>query len=181
MFLLLGLVIAGLLAVGLFAGVGVGRGGGAAPHAGSPVPAFSLHALEGTGQVGVPADGGGGGRPAVLLFFASWCTPCQAEIPALAAAWKGQRQSHSRLGQVALVGVDGADPTSHGRSFVKQAGVTFPVGADPTYDVTQGQFQFAGLPEAVFVRGDGTIAGIHLGALSVSSFVSWERRLLASA
>lgn len=180
MFLVVGLVAAALLAFSLFSTIGVTPGSDA-PHAGSAVPTFSLAAVPGYGhgRVGVPADGGGSGHPAILLFFASWCTPCRAEVPALAAVYRHQQADRSRLAKVAVIGVDGNDPASNAESFLASADATFPVGADSTFAVTQGQFAFDGLPEAVFVEADGTIAGIHRGALSAATFRSWEARLLA--
>jgi len=145
-------------------------------------PHFTLPALGSAGEkVGVPADGGGDGRPAVVLFFASWCSPCRKEIPALAAAYRSQQDRHSRLVRVALIGVDGNDPTSNALAFVHGSGVTFPVGADVDFTVTQTLFDFNYLPESVFVEGNGTIAGIHFGALSTGAFVSWEHKLLHGA
>ncbi len=179
MFLAAGAVLAAILAVFLFTDVGTG-GKSVRPTAGSPVPTFTLPALIGKGTVGVPADGGGNGRPAILLFFASWCTPCQAEMPALAHVYRSQQAARSRLALVSLVGVDGSDPKADATRFVRASGVTFPVGTDLNYTVTQGLFGFTGLPESVFVKADGTIAGIHLGALSTGAFVSWEHKLLAS-
>lgn len=177
-FLLVGVVLAGILAVFLFTDVGTGSTAGP-PTKGSPVPAFSLPRVGGSGRVGVPADGGGNGHPAILLFFASWCGPCQKEIPALARTYRGQQAAKSRLAGVRLVGVDGSDPTPDAVTFIRSAGISFPVGADMSYRVTQGLFEFAGLPESVFVDGNGTIAGIHLGPLSTGAFVRWERTLLA--
>lgn len=177
-FLLIGVVLAGVLAVFLFTDVGT-RQHTRRPTAGSAVPAFSLPRLGGAGRVGVPADGGGDGRPAILLFFASWCTPCQREIPALARTYRSQQAAKSTLARVSLIGVDGSDPKADAVAFVHSSGVSFPVAADSSYTVTQGLFEFTGLPESVFVKGDGTIAGIHLGPLSTASFVSWERKLLA--
>ena len=199
-FLLVGIAIA--LALALFAGLGT-RGGGTGtgtgtgtatgtstalanggtvrPAAGSKVPTFSLPRLGGGGTVGVPADGGGSGRPVILLFFASWCSPCQKEIPALARTYRRQQLQHSRLAEVPLLGVDGNDPTASALKFVHDSGVTFPVGADSAYAVTQGKFAFGGLPESVFVEANGTVADVHYGPLSTKSFVSWEKKLLAKA
>ncbi len=129
---MIGLVLAVALGIGLFTGVGTGGSGGR-PAAGDPVPAFSLARVGGGGTVGVPADGGGNGRPAVLLFFASWCEPCQAEMPALAAAYRHQQRQHSRLPpQVALHrGGRAATPQPQRERFVRPSGVTFPVGRRP--------------------------------------------------
>ncbi len=121
-----------------------------------------------------------GTRPAVLLFFASWCTACHTEVPAVAALYSHQRADHSPLAAVAVVGVDGNDPGSAASSFVRQSKVTFPVGVDPDYALTEGKFGFLGLPDAVFVNADGTIAGIHQGALSTAELVDWEHRLVSN-
>ena len=187
-FLVVGLVVAAALAAGLV-GVGVhatGAGSGTAlVGAGKPAPHFELPVLGApagsSGKVGLPADGGSGGRPAILLFFASWCPPCQREIPTLASTYRRQHAAHSRLAKVSVIGIDANDPTSNALSFVHSSGVTFPVGADVNFAVTQTLFDFIRLPEAVFVQGNGMIAGIHLGPLSPSRFVFWERKLLASA
>lgn len=176
----MGVVLAAALGVGLFSTLGT-HGTTAAPQVGGAVPGFSLPRLQGTGTVGVPADGGGEGHPAILLFFASWCTPCQAEIPELAATYHHQQATHSKLARVALLGVDGNDPTANAVAFVKKSGVSFPVGADRHYDVTSGKFYFTALPEAVMVDGNGTIAAIHYGGLTSTELVHWQRRLLAAS
>ena len=178
-FLLLGVTLAAVLAVGLFTTMGNGAGT-TLPKAGGAMPSFSLPRVGGSGTAGVPVDGGGEGHPAVVLFLASWCTPCQAEIPALATARRRQVAGHQRLAKVDLIGVDGNDPTPNALAFLHESGVTFPVGADRTYAVTSGTFGFSALPEAVMVDADGTIAAIHYGALSTADLVRWQQRLLSS-
>lgn len=181
-FLVVGIVIAAAVGVGLFTGIGTGgTARGARPVAGSAVPAFSIPRLGGGTPVGVPADGAGNGRPAVLLFFASWCPPCRGELPDLAAAYAHEQATHSRLAGVAVIGIDGMDPSATARAFVRRSGVTFPVGADSTYHVTETLFWFTGLPETVYVQGNGTIAHITYGPTSTGEFEAWQRRLLDAA
>jgi cytochrome c biogenesis protein CcmG, thiol:disulfide interchange protein DsbE len=179
-FLVVGIVLAVALGIGLFTGVGTGgskgSGNGATsgrPTVGDPVPGFSLPRLGGGAAVSVPGDGGGHGRPAVLLFFASWCGPCQTEIPALATALRHHPTT------VAVIGIDGSDPTANALTFDRRSGVSFPVGADRSFSVTEGLFDFSGLPEAVFVRRDGTVVGVLYGALSAASLSHWEQKLSA--
>jgi thiol-disulfide isomerase/thioredoxin len=174
--LLLGVVLAIALGVGLFTSFGSSPTSGQL-QVGELAPAFSLPKLTGAGRVGVPADGGGHGRPAVVLFFASWCAPCRAEIPALARIYRQQQASRSPLAKVALLGVDTADPEPNALNFVRSSGVTFPVAADAQYVVID-RYGFVGDPDAVFVEGNGTVAGIEEGPLSAASLVSWEHRLL---
>jgi cytochrome c biogenesis protein CcmG, thiol:disulfide interchange protein DsbE len=174
-FLLVGVVLAAGLGFGLFSTVGSGRSGPPAP--GVPAPSFSLPRLGGGGTVGAPADGGGGGRPAVLVFFASWCAPCQAEMPAIATAYASQQRHGGRLARIAVIGVDTADPTSQALAFVHKSKVTFPVGADRAYDVTEGSYYFNGDPDAVFIDGNGTIVHIVHGAITAAQLVHWENKL----
>jgi len=181
-FLLIGVVLAVGLGIGLFTGVGTGGSSNGTPtllQAGSAVPQFSLPALGGGPRVGIPADGGAGGRPAVVLYFASWCPPCRAEIPAVAATYRHQRATHSPLARVALIGIDENDTTGPGLRFVRAAHVTFPVGIDRTFDSTGGRLGLTGLPDAVFVNGNGTIAAVHQGAVSTSLLTQWQHRLLS--
>lgn len=177
-FLLVGVVLAAALGVGLFTSFGSSPKSGQL-QVGGLAPAFSLPELSGGGRVGLPADGGGHGRPAVVLFFASWCAPCHAELPALARTYHHQQAAHSPLAKVALIGVDTADPEPNAIDFVRSSGVTFPVAADTQYAVID-RYDFVGDPDAVFVNGDGTIAGIKEGPLSTGALVSWEHRLLAN-
>ncbi len=177
-FLVVGLVLAAGLAAGLLLPRpgGTSSSGGAGPRIGGAVPAFSLPRLGGGPDVAGPAAGGGGGRPAVLVFFASWCGPCQSEIPAVASIYRDQN-SGGATAKVAVIGIDGSDPTRNALAFVHANGVTFPVGVDADYSVTQGLFAFTGLPESVMVRGDGTIAHITYGALTAAQFRTWEDKL----
>ena len=126
---------------------------------GKPVPSFSLPNLMGPGTVGVPENGGRKGKAAVLVFFASWCGPCQQEMPGLAKAVRD-----GEAGKAAVIGVDGSDQRSAAVAFVNKTGITFPVGADDVYAVTSGKFGFSGLPETVFVNDQGIVTEIHFGA-----------------
>jgi peroxiredoxin len=167
-----GLIIGGLIALALIV-IGVlslslggnhrsssGQSTGASTiKVGQQVPRFSLPSLSGEGRVGVPADGGGAGRPAVLVFFASWCGPCQREMPGLVAAIKA-----GGAGRAQVIGIDGQDTTAAARRFVESTGIAFPVGRDTDYSVTSGKFGFVGLPETVFVDSHGKVTGVHFGA-----------------
>lgn len=151
----------------------LGGSGKALPVVGAPAPSFSLAALDGSGTVGVPADGGADGRPVVLLFFASWCPPCRAELPAIARVFRDQ----PARARVAIVGVDGMDSLAAARQFVRASGVTFPVAADTRYSVTEALYALTDEPDAVFIDGDGTIARIVHGPVTTSELLRWERAL----
>jgi len=170
-FLGVGIVLAAALGIGLFSSFGTPKQ--VVPAVGATAPSFSLDRLGGGGTVSTPGEGGGSGRPVVLVFFASWCTPCAAEMPALAAVYRHQ----SPRSRVQIIGIDGMDPTKDALAFVRHSGVSFPVAADPVYQVTEGLYYFTGDPDAVFVNSDGTIAGIVRGPITAAQLVAWEHRL----
>jgi thiol-disulfide isomerase/thioredoxin len=184
-FILIGLGIGLLiiLLIGLLTSIGTSSTTTSAPRQGGAVPSFTGANLGPTGspEVSVPADGGGNGTPAVLLFFGAWCSSCHQELPPLAAAVRKQDQAHGALSRIRVIGVDSFDKTSTAKSFIHAAGVTFPVASDPGAGITSGLFYFDGDPYAVFVNGDGTIAKIVRGAvLTPSSLTADERALIPS-
>ena len=177
-FLLVGLVLAIGLGIGLFTSIGTPAKSGI-PQVGGEVPSFSAPRLNGSGTVQVPADGGGGGTPAVLLFFGDWCTACHAELPPLATAVRHQEAAGGPLAKVRVIGVDSEDSRQEGTAFVTASGVEFPVARDPGIAITNGDFYFEGDPYAVFVTGNGTISAIVPGPLSVARFTADEEKLVA--
>ena len=178
-FMVLGVVMAALLALYLFQGLGIGRTstGGTQPVIGTAVPHFSMPTVNGGEALKVPGIAHDHGL--ILVFFASWCGPCQKEIPALVEKVKQETQSNSALSKVHVVGVDVNDPT--GATFRKSAGIEFPVGADPTFRVANGLFSFSGLPDAVLVKATGEIGAIHYGALNMATFTTWQRQLVSQS
>jgi peroxiredoxin len=178
-FLVIGLAVAVVLAVFLFTSAGTNKKSGP-PRRGGPVPSFSAARLNGSGTVGVPADGGGGGTPAVLLFFGKWCQQCHTELPPLAAAVRRQDAAGGPLATVRVLGVDSEDTTSAGQDFIKATGVGFPVAHDPDITITSGDFYFEGDPNAVFIKADGTISAVVHGGMSAAQFTAQEKKLIPS-
>lgn len=174
----IGLLI--IVIVGLTTSIGSNSNSTSAPREGGPVPSFTRQNVgpAGGAQVSVPADG----TPAVLLFFGNWCPSCHQELPPLAAAVAKQEHAGGALAKVHVIGVDSEDSEGSAKSFIKTAGVTFPVAYDADAGVVSGLFYFRGDPYAVFVKGDGTIQKIVAGAqLTPSSFTADERALLSQS
>ena len=103
------------------------------------------------------------GKGVVLNFWASWCNPCQKEMPALEAAW----QKYKDQG-VVLVGVNSSDNEQQTLDFLEEYGVTYPNGSDLGSEVSQ-LYQVQGLPTTWFIAGDGTVAKIVYGPLDLQA------------
>jgi cytochrome c biogenesis protein CcmG/thiol:disulfide interchange protein DsbE len=178
------IILAGVLTVGIIAGVlvavlgdGSESGGTTRPAAvsgtggdvGSPAPDFRLPALDGHGDVSL-ADYRG--RPVIVNFWASWCHPCRQEFPLLKRALRDHRAD-----RLAVIGVTYQDIASDSRSFVKQRDATWPQGVDDGGKVASA-FGVRAIPQSFFVRPDGTIAARVFGVTSEGALAAPLAKLL---
>src|SRR5487761_305312 len=141
-----------ILIVSIGAAGGSARASAAQPAAGP----FTLHAL---GRAGTVSLSQYAGRPVVVNFFASWCGPCKKETPLLARFYR------ARHGQVAVVGVDVNDSAASALAFVRQAGVSYPVGSDPTVAAATAYGVIA-LPQTFFLNAGHRVVKRVFGALT---------------
>jgi thiol-disulfide isomerase/thioredoxin len=91
------------------------------------------------------------GRPAVLWFWAPWCTVCRAEAPEVAEV------AADYAGQVEVIGVAGRGDLESMRSFVTDTGTgSFPHLVDEDGAVWN-RFEVVSQPAFVFVNRAGEI------------------------
>lgn len=137
-------------AVVLAAGIGAARSGRSGPtsKAWGEAPNFSLPSVrEGEPAVSLERFRG---RPVVLNFFASWCAPCQRELPAF------DRAAERYEGRVAFVGVTFNDDQRSARDMLDKTGVRYPAGFDPKSEVAV-DYGLRGMPTTYFVSADGKL------------------------
>jgi cytochrome c biogenesis protein CcmG/thiol:disulfide interchange protein DsbE len=91
------------------------------------------------------------GRPVVLNFWASWCTPCRKEFPMF------RDTVAAKDGAFAMVGVDTGDLRGDARQFAREQRANWPNGFDSDSTVARG-YGVDPLPQTFFIRADGTIA-----------------------
>jgi len=111
------------------------------------------------------------GTPTVLNGWASWCLPCRAELPAF------QRLSEAAGGRLRVLGVDTEDAAGAAVDFAAARGVRFASVYDATGRVRTA-YRVAGLPFTLFVRADGSVAGVHVGPLEYADLVTEATRQL---
>ena len=162
MFVSLGIGTA--VAVALIVVVSLLTGGRSSANAlvGTEARAFTLPALSG-GSVSAPYATG---RPTVLVFMASYCAPCRAELPHLVSYLR----DHS-TGSVRVIGVDTSDQRQAALAFVHHDAVPFPVAFDPNSTVA-ASFRLAFLPDTVFVNARGKVANVVIGKITPQEFAS---------
>jgi len=98
------------------------------------------------------------GRPVLINYWATYCTPCRAEMPLL------QQMANQHPGLVVLL-VDERDSTPAARSFVTELQIHSAVLLD-TDGKAGDLYRITGLPTTIFIRADGTIEGRYIGQTS---------------
>jgi protein SCO1/2 len=131
-----------------------------APQVGHPAPQFSLATLSGT-DVNLHRLRG---KTVLINFWATWCTACKSEMPAL------QRFSaHFEKRGGVVVGVDKQESASDVGLFDMRVHVTYPLALDASGNVSD-QYDVSVLPTSVLVDRYGTVRWIKEGILSPSDF-----------
>lgn len=125
---------------------------------GQKLPAFSLEPAV-PGQPALASTDFADGQPRLLNIFGSWCVPCAAEAPQLAALQAGGAQ---------IVGVAIRDKPDDVAAFLEAYGNPFSaIGADP-YSQLQIALGSSGVPETFVIDGHGVIRHQHIGDIRAS-------------
>lgn len=90
------------------------------------------------------------GKPTIINVWASWCPPCVAELPWIAAF------DDRAKGAVQVIGVDVSDDRISALSMLRSAGVHYPSVFDPQA-ATRGTLQWSGTPITLFIDANGTV------------------------
>ena len=99
-------------------------------------------------------------RPVVLNFFASWCTPCKAEMPALESV-------HQQRPEIAFVGLAVNDTMTRAREIAADTEVTYATGLDPDSAIGDA-YEILGMPTTLFIAPDGEVVYQHTGGLTAA-------------
>ena len=115
------------------------------------------------------------GKVVLLNFWATWCKPCEDEMPAMERLYRSLAGTDFEL---VAVSVD-EDPAAV-VSFVKRLGLSFPVLWDSTQSVT-ADYQTFRFPESLLVGRDGVVLERYVGPKEwdADAYLDRIRRLLA--
>lgn len=124
----------------------------AEPAATEPEQAPDFTVLDGEGNEVQLSDFFG--KPIVLNFWATWCGPCKSEMPEFNEAYLEQGEAVQFL-MVNLT--DGTrDTVDSVKAFIEEAGYSFPVFYDTTYDAAT-VYGVSAIPMTLFIDADGVL------------------------
>ncbi len=125
----------------------------AAPHADFAAPPLALSAVTGeTFELGALK-----GKVVLINFWATWCPPCRAEMPALEAVHRAYRDA----GLVVLA-VDQMEDAASVQAFGAQLNLSYPLLLDPDGTANR-RYQVRALPTTFFVDREGIIRDVTVG------------------
>jgi thiol-disulfide isomerase/thioredoxin len=147
----------------------------AADHArvGGKAPAFRTWDLNGR-KVDLS---GFAGRPVLLTFWATWCTVCREELPAL----QGLQEEYRPAGLAVLAVNYEESGSDRLRQFLASLHVNLEAVIDPAGSIASAYAVDIGLPDNVLVDRSGTVAQILVGAAPIASIEDAIKQALAPA
>src|SRR5271168_582135 len=141
-----------LLAAALTAGA-VGGATAAGNDASGPAPAFTLTTLNGESATLSQYKG----QVVMLNFWATWCGPCQQEMPLLDAMYKKYKPAG-----FTLIGVNVDKDAPPVKQLLERKPVSYPVLLDPANQVSKA-YHVDEMPSSVIIDRKGQIRFVHRG------------------
>ncbi|MCL2777670.1 MAG: TlpA family protein disulfide reductase [Polyangiaceae bacterium] len=112
------------------------------------------------------------GRPVLLDFWATWCPPCQVELPiinGLAARFKDRG--------LVVVGVNTSDKPGLAADLVVRRAIGFPIVSDEDNAIAQ-KYNVDNLPTLILVSKEGKVVAVRRGVTSDAELERLVRRVL---
>jgi thiol-disulfide isomerase/thioredoxin len=127
-----------------------------APEIGAIAPPFSHPSLDGH-EIDLLRLRG---EPVIINFWASWCEPCQAEMPELELL-------HEETG-VRILAVNIGEDAETIAAWVEDFGLSFDIVLDPNEEL-YALYRLRGQPSTYVLDADGIIRQIYYGPTSASA------------
>ncbi len=127
-----------------------------APVTGAPAPDFALRDLSGQ-TVRLSSLKG---QVVLINFWATWCIPCRAEMPAIQQAYSARKNQG-----FTVLAVNLNEPITEVHSYVDNLKINFPVLLDAG-DSISTLYRVRGYPTSFFVDRNGTVVIENVGMMS---------------
>ena len=123
-------------------------------QAGDRAPDFQLQNLDGQ----TVSLGNLQGKPVLINFWATWCSPCRSEMPYIQEIY----EEWADKGLVVLA-INIGENSAKAEEFMQNYNLSFTVLLDTKQDVAQ-RYNISGIPTTFFIDKDGIIQDKVIGA-----------------
>ncbi|MEW6519328.1 MAG: TlpA disulfide reductase family protein [Thermodesulfobacteriota bacterium] len=130
----------------------------------SPAPNFTLTDIQ--GQRWRLADLRG--KLVFINFWATWCPPCQEELPSMEALHRGMDR-----GRFQMLTILSNDNPELARMLAGKMGLTFPILTDPEARAAK-QYGITGVPETFIIDSQGILREKIIGPRNWNSQAAWQ-------
>lgn len=141
------------------------RGSPAIPSPGQVAPDFVYTFTDGTMQRLSDLRG----RRVLLNFWATWCGPCEEEMPDL------QRLANERS-DVTVLAINKLELVEAIVPFAQERGLTLTLIANPDGDISE-RYGAKNIPISYFINSDGSVGSRHLGIMTYETMMEQIERL----
>jgi cytochrome c biogenesis protein CcmG/thiol:disulfide interchange protein DsbE len=100
------------------------------------------------------------GKPLWIVFWATWCTPCQQEARDIRVSYHAHRDD-----DLAVLAIDVQEPAAAVREYALSHDLDYAIGLDPTAAV-KALYGAWGLPVHFFLDGNGVIRDRYFGQMT---------------
>jgi len=107
------------------------------------------------------------GKPIILTFWATWCSPCKEELPTLEKFAEGRKDRLTIL----TIAIDGENEKQV-QSFVKENNITLPVLLDVKGEIAR-TYRVRMIPTTFLIDGEGFMVGMIPGERDWSLREAW--------
>lgn len=108
------------------------------------------------------------GQVVLVNFWATWCPPCRAEMPAIDAVYRARKDA----GFIVLA-VDLQEDSAQVKAFRDQFNLSFPLLLDADGEVSL-RYQIRGLPTSFFLDRRGIIREMVIGGVMAREFIEGQ-------
>lgn len=134
------------------------------PAAAERAPDFHLVAADGTSLSLADLRG----QVVLLNFWATWCPPCKAEMPDLAALYRDYGTEHA----FTVVGINVQESLAEVQAFADQNAIPFPLLLDPDGAVSGKAYPIRSLPTSMIIDRDGYVRNMWTGQIPKAAMLA---------
>jgi thiol-disulfide isomerase/thioredoxin len=122
------------------------------------------------------------GTPVYVNFWATWCIPCQIELPDM------QELLDRHKDELAIISVNRAEPLGRAEAFFSnieklngEPGISFTVNGLDVDDTLYNEYRGLGMPVSVFIDANGKVVKVFNGLIDLSIMEESLAEAVASA